>query len=212
MSLSKALEPIVTAVPVIPVLIVEDVTTAVPLARALVAGGLKAVEITLRTGAALDAIERIVGEVEDAVVGAGTVLSKGQLISSARAGAQFIVSPGHSVDLLKAADDSPVPVMLGASTASEVMTLMDSGYTIQKFFPAEAAGGVACLEALASPLPAIRFCPTGGINARNAGTYLALDNVLCVGGSWVAPKDAVAGGDWGRIEALAREASRLVAT
>jgi 2-dehydro-3-deoxyphosphogluconate aldolase/(4S)-4-hydroxy-2-oxoglutarate aldolase len=212
MSLSKALEPIVTAAPVIPVLIVEDVTTAVPLARALVAGGLKAVEITLRTGAALDAIERIAGEVENAVVGAGTVLSKRQLISSARAGAQFIVSPGYNADLLKAADDSPVPVMLGASTASEVMTLMDSGYTIQKFFPAEAAGGVAYLKALASPLPAIRFCPTGGVDARNAGAYLALDNVLCVGGSWVAPEDAVASGDWGRIEALALEASRLVAT
>jgi 2-dehydro-3-deoxyphosphogluconate aldolase/(4S)-4-hydroxy-2-oxoglutarate aldolase len=211
MSLSKALEPIVTAAPVIPVLIVEDAAVAVPLARALVAGGLKAVEITLRTGAALDAIERIAGEVEDAVVGAGTVLSKGQLISSARAGAQFIVSPGYNTDLLKAADDSPVPVMLGASTASEVMTLMDAGYTIQKFFPAEPAGGVAYLKALASPLPAIRFCPTGGIDARNAAAYLALDNVICVGGSWVAPREAVAGGDWGRIEALAREASRLCA-
>ena len=148
--------------------------TAVPLARALVAGGLTVIEITLRTGAAIDAIEAIAGEVEGAIVGAGTVLSKGQLVAAARAGARFIVSPGVNADLLKAAEDSPVPFLPGAATASEVMQLMDAGYTIQKFFPAEPAGGIAYLKALASPLPAISFCPTGGIGAKNAAAYLAL--------------------------------------
>jgi 2-dehydro-3-deoxyphosphogluconate aldolase/(4S)-4-hydroxy-2-oxoglutarate aldolase len=167
------------------------------------------IEITLRTGAAQQAIEAIAGEVEGAIVGAGTVLSKGQLISSARAGAQFLVSPGVNADLLKAADDSPVPLMPGAATASEVMTLMDAGYTIQKFFPAEPAGGLAYLRALAAPLPAIGFCPTGGIDAGNARAYLALPNVICVGGSWVVPREAIAARDFRRIEALAREAAAL---
>ena len=209
MSLSEALAPIVRSAPVIPVVVLENAALAVPLAKALVAGGLKVIEITLRTGAALHAIEAIVGEVEGAIVGAGTVLSKGQLISSARAGAQFLVTPGINADLLKAADDSPVPLMPGAATASEVMALMDAGYTIQKFFPAEPAGGIAYLKALAAPLPAISFCPTGGVDARNARDYLALSNVICVGGSWVVPRDAIAAGDWGRIEGLAREASKL---
>ena len=178
-------------------------------ARALVAGGLPVIEITLRTGAALEAIEAIAGEVEDAIVGAGTVLSKGQLVAAARAGARFLVSPGINPDLLKAAEDSPVPLMPGAATASEVMTLMDAGYTIQKFFPAEPAGGIAYLKALASPLPAIRFCPTGGIGRDNAAAYLALANVVCVGGSWVAPRRRHRAGDWSRIESLARDAARL---
>jgi len=208
-SRSEDLRPIVTLAPVIPVVVIEDEESAVPLARALVAGGLRAIEITLRTPAAIAAIEAIAGEVEGAIVGAGTVLSKGQLIAAARAGAQFIVSPGVNDDLLKAADDSPVPWMPGSATPSEAMRLMDLGYTIQKFFPAEQSGGVAYLKALSSPLPAVSFCPTGGVDAKNAERYLALDNVVCVGGSWVTPKDALKGGDFARIEKLAREATML---
>ena len=209
MSRSEALQPIVKSVPVIPVVVLEDATAAVPLARALLAGGLRVVEITLRTGAALDAIAAIAGEVEGAIVGAGTVLSKGQFVASEKAGARFMVSPGTSPDVLAAAHDSTVPLMPGAATPSEVMTLMDEGYTIQKFFPAGPAGGIAYLKALASPLPAISFCPTGGIGAANAAEYLALSNVVCVGGSWVAPPEAIKAGDWTRIEKLAREAAAL---
>jgi 2-dehydro-3-deoxyphosphogluconate aldolase/(4S)-4-hydroxy-2-oxoglutarate aldolase len=208
-SRSEDLRPIVTLAPVIPVVVIEDVGQAVPLARALVAGGLKAIEITLRTAAAIPAIEAIAGEVEGAIVGAGTVLSKGQLVAAARAGARFVVSPGINDDLMKAADDSPVPWMPGSATPSEAMRLMDDGYTIQKFFPAEQSGGIRYLKALAAPLPAVSFCPTGGVDAKNAGDYLALDNVVCVGGSWVTPKEALRGGDFARIETLAREASKL---
>ena len=209
MSRSEDLLPIVNLAPVIPVVVLEDLGQAVPLARALVAGGLRAIEITLRTQAAMAAIEAIASEVEDAIVGAGTVLSKGQLIAAARAGAQFIVSPGVNADLIAAADDSPVPWMPGSATPSEAMALMDLGYTIQKFFPAEQSGGIAYLKALGSPLPAVSFCPTGGVDAKNAAAYLALQNVVCVGGSWVTPKDALAGNDFARIEKLAREASKL---
>ena len=212
MSRSEDLRPIVTLAPVIPVVVIEDSGQAIPLARALVAGGLKVIEITLRTPAATAAIEAIAGEVEGAIIGAGTVLSKGQLVASARAGAQFIVSPGINDDLLKAADDSPVPWMPGSATPSEAMRLMDEGYTIQKFFPAEQSGGIRYLKALASVLPAVSFCPTGGVDAKNAADYLALENVVCVGGSWVTPKDALAGGDFARIEALAREAAKLGVT
>lgn len=207
MSRSEPLRPIVALAPVIPVVVLDEAKAAVPLARALVAGGLSVIEVTLRTGAALDAITAIAGEVEGAVVGAGTVLSRGQFAAVEKAGARFAVSPGVSPDVLAAAADSPVPLMPGAATASEVMTLMDEGYTIQKFFPAEPAGGLAYLKALASPLPAISFCPTGGIDQRNAGAYLALANVVCVGGSWITPKDAVARGDFRRVEKLAREAA-----
>jgi 2-dehydro-3-deoxyphosphogluconate aldolase/(4S)-4-hydroxy-2-oxoglutarate aldolase len=209
MSRSEALEPIVRSVSVIPVVVLEDAAKAVPLARALVAGGLRVVEITMRTNAALDAIAAIASEVEDAVVGAGTVLGKGQLVACEKAGARFFVSPGGSPDVLAAARDSAVPLMPGAATASEVMILMDEGYTIQKFFPAGPAGGIAYLKALASPFPAISFCPTGGVGADNAADYLALSNVACVGGSWVAPADAIAAGDWKRIEKLARTAAAL---
>jgi 2-dehydro-3-deoxyphosphogluconate aldolase/(4S)-4-hydroxy-2-oxoglutarate aldolase len=151
----------------------------------------------------------IAGEVEDAIVGAGTALSKGQLVAAARAGARFLVSPGVNDDLIRAADDSPVPWMPGSATPSEAMRLMDDGYTIQKFFPAEQSGGARYLKALAAPLPALSFCPTGGVDAKNAGEYLALDNVVCVGGSWVAPKESLAAGDFARIEQLARDASTL---
>jgi 2-dehydro-3-deoxyphosphogluconate aldolase/(4S)-4-hydroxy-2-oxoglutarate aldolase len=209
MSRSEALEPIVAGTLVIPVVVVDSVASAVPLARALVAGGLMVIEITLRTGVALDAIAAISREVEGAVVGAGTVLSKGQFVAAERAGARFAVSPGVSPDVLAAAADASIPLMPGACTASEVMTLMDEGYTIQKFFPAEPAGGLAYLKALAGPLPDISFCPTGGIDAKNAEAYLALNNVACVGGSWVTPKDVVVRGDWRRIEELSREAARL---
>lgn len=209
MSRSEALEPIIAAAPVIPVVVLQDLAQAVPLARALVAGGLPAIEVTLRTGVALEAIAAIAAEVEGAIVGAGTVLSKGQLIGAQKAGARFAVSPGGSPDVRCAAQDADIPLMPGAATATEVMTLMDDGYTIQKFFPAGPAGGVAYLRALAAPLPAIRFCPTGGVDAGNAAGYLALANVACVGGSWVAPAEAVAAADWGRIEALARAAAAL---
>ena len=168
MSRSEDLRPIVTAAPVIPVVVLEDAELAVPLARALVAGGLRVIEITLRTGAAIGAIEAIAGEVEGAIVGAGTVLSKGQLIAAARAGARFIVSPGINADLLKAAEDSPVPFLPGAATASEVMSSWTRATRSRNSFPPRPAGGIAYLKALASPLPVMRFCPTGGIDADNA--------------------------------------------
>ena len=209
MSRSDALAPIVRSAPVVPVVIVDDPAAAVPLARALVAGGLPVVEVTLRTDAALKAIAAIAAEVEGAIVGAGTVLTRDQWQAAEKAGARYMVSPGSTPDLLAAANDSAVPLMPGAATPSEAMRLLEHGYTIQKFFPAEAAGGAALLKALASPLPGIGFCPTGGIGAANVGDYLALPNVITVGGSWVAPGEAVAAGDWGRIEALARDASGL---
>jgi 2-dehydro-3-deoxyphosphogluconate aldolase/(4S)-4-hydroxy-2-oxoglutarate aldolase len=208
-SRSEALEPIIAGVPVIPVVVIEARAAALPLARALVAGGLPVIEITLRTRAALDVIAAIAGEVEGARVGAGTVLSKGQFVAAEKAGATFAVSPGVGPDVLAAAADAAIPLMPGAATASEVMTLMDEGYTIQKFFPAAPAGGVAYLKALAAPLPAIRFCPTGGIDAKSAPDYLALSNVVAVGGSWVTPADAIRAGDWARIEGLARAAAQL---
>jgi 2-dehydro-3-deoxyphosphogluconate aldolase/(4S)-4-hydroxy-2-oxoglutarate aldolase len=209
MSRSDALLPIVKSVPVIPVVILDDAAAAAPLARTLVAAGLRVVEITLRTDAALKAIAAIANEVEGAIVGAGTVLSSGQFAAAEKAGARYMVSPGSSPDVLAAARDSAVPLMPGGITPSEAMKLMDEGYTIQKFCPAEPAGGIAYLNALASPLAAIRFCPTGGIKAANAGAYLALENVICVGGAWVTPRDAIAAGDWKRIEKLAREAAAL---
>ena len=206
---SAALDAILRAAPVVPVLVVDDWQTAVPLARALVAGGLTAIEITLRTASALEAVRSVAAEVEGARVGAGTVLTRHQFADAVQAGARFIVSPGANPALLEAADEFETPFLPGSSTASEAMTLFEYGYAIQKFFPAEPAGGVAYLKALGSPLPGIRFCPTGGIDAANAPSYLALANVVCVGGSWVAPREAVAGADWGRIETLAREAAGL---
>ena len=195
--------------PVVPVLIVEDAKSAVPLARALVAGGLKAIEITLRTPAALEAIRAVADEVEGAVAGAGTILDARQYEEAVKAGSQFIVSPGTTRDLLKAAADSDIPLLPGAATASEVMSLRAEGYTVLKFFPAEQAGGAAYLKSLSSPLAGVSFCPTGGISLKNAMDYLSLPNVVCVGGSWVAPKDLVAAGDWDGITKLAAEAFRL---
>lgn len=203
------LRPVLTRAPVVPVLIIDDAKSAVPLARALVAGGLTALEVTLRTPAALEAIKAIADEVEGADIGAGTVLTPGQLDACVKAGAKFLVSPGCAPDLLDAANDSPAPLLPGVATASEAMQIMERGYTYMKFFPAEQAGGAPYLKALSSPLADLRFCPTGGVSLNNAADYLSLPNVICVGGSWVAPKQAVVDGDWDTIENLARDASRL---
>lgn len=195
--------------PVVPVLIVEDAKTAVPLARALVAGGLKAIEITLRTDAALEAVRLVAQEVEGAVVGAGTILNAAHYAAAVDAGSQFIVSPGTTQELLDVARKSDIPLLPGAATASEVMALREEGYKVLKFFPAEQAGGAAYLKALSSPLAGTLFCPTGGISLMNAMDYLSLPNVVCVGGSWVAPKELVSAGDWAGITKLASEASAL---
>ncbi|SIQ24709.1 2-keto-3-deoxy-phosphogluconate aldolase [Rhizobium sp. RU33A] len=195
--------------PVVPVLIVEDARTAVPLARALVAGGLKAIEITLRTDAALEAVRLVAQEVEGAVVGAGTILNAAHYAAAVDAGSQFIVSPGTTQELLDVARSSDIPLLPGAATASEVMALREEGYKVLKFFPAEQAGGAAYLKALSSPLAGTLFCPTGGISLKNAMDYLSLPNVVCVGGSWVAPKELVSAGDWAGITKLASEASAL---
>ncbi|AOG10340.1 MULTISPECIES: 2-dehydro-3-deoxy-phosphogluconate aldolase [unclassified Agrobacterium] len=195
--------------PVVPVLIVEDAKTAVPLARALVAGGLKAIEITLRTDAALEAVRLVAQEVEGAVVGAGTILNAAHYAAAVDAGSQFIVSPGTTQELLDVARSSDIPLLPGAATASEVMALREEGYKVLKFFPAEQAGGAAYLKALSSPLAGTLFCPTGGISLKNAMDYLSLPNVVCVGGSWVAPKELVSAGDWAGITKLASEASAL---
>ncbi|MER7978617.1 bifunctional 4-hydroxy-2-oxoglutarate aldolase/2-dehydro-3-deoxy-phosphogluconate aldolase [Streptomyces sp. NPDC095817] len=195
--------------PVVPVVVVADAADAVPLARALVTGGLPAIEVTLRTPAALDAIRAIAAEVPDAVVGAGTVLTPEHVAQSVAAGARFLVSPGWTDALLDAMKSSGVPFLPGVSTTSEVVALLERGVREMKFFPAQAAGGTPYLKSLAGPLPQARFCPTGGIGLDTAPDYLALPNVGCVGGSWMLPSDAVAARDWHRVEQLAREASAL---
>lgn len=195
--------------PVIPVLKIDRIADAVPLARALVKGGLPAIEITLRTSDALDAVRLVVDEVPDAIVGIGTVLSGDDFTNAVDAGARFIVSPGTTHELLDVANQSDIPFLPGATTPSEIMAMRDEGYEFLKFFPAEQSGGIAFLKALASPLSGIRFCPTGGISMKNADEYLALPNVICVGGSWVAPDAELEAGNWERIEQLAREAARL---
>ncbi|MGW6642998.1 bifunctional 4-hydroxy-2-oxoglutarate aldolase/2-dehydro-3-deoxy-phosphogluconate aldolase [Streptomyces iakyrus] len=197
--------------PVVPVVVVEDVADAVPLARALVAGGLPAIEVTLRTPAALAAIGEIAREVPGAVVGAGTVIRPEQVAEAVAAGSRFLVSPGWTDVLLEAMRASGVPFLPGVSTASEVVALLERGVREMKFFPAQAAGGTAYLKSLSGPLPQARFCPTGGIGPGSAPDYLALPNVGCVGGSWMLPQDAVAARDWDRVEALARAASALSA-
>ncbi|HMO09771.1 MAG TPA: bifunctional 4-hydroxy-2-oxoglutarate aldolase/2-dehydro-3-deoxy-phosphogluconate aldolase [Paracoccaceae bacterium] len=194
--------------PVVPVLVIEDAGHAKMLAQALVAGGLPALEVTLRTPAALDAI-RAMAEVPGGVVGAGTLLTPADVKAAKAAGARFGVSPGATERILDACAEQDLPLLPGAATASEVMALLERGHTVQKFFPAEQAGGAAFLKALSSPLPQVSFCPTGGITADSAGRYLSLPNVLCVGGSWVAPAAAVAAGDWAAVEALARAAAGL---
>ncbi|GII63887.1 ketohydroxyglutarate aldolase [Sphaerisporangium krabiense] len=195
--------------PVIPVVVVDDARAAVPLARALVAGGLPAIEVTLRTPAALAAIAAIAAEVPDAVVGAGTVRTPADVTAAAGVGARFLVSPGATPALLDAMDGSGLPFLPGAATASEVLALAERGLTELKFFPAGPAGGVAYLKALAGPIPGVRFCPTGGIRPETAPEYLALPNVGCVGGTWLTPADALAAGDYTRVEKLAAEAAAL---
>ncbi|MFG3354865.1 bifunctional 4-hydroxy-2-oxoglutarate aldolase/2-dehydro-3-deoxy-phosphogluconate aldolase [Streptomyces sp. NPDC048001] len=194
---------------VLPVVVLDDAADAVPAARALVAGGLRAVEVTLRTPAAPDAIRAIAAEVPEAVVGAGTVVGAEAVATAAGAGASFLVSPGSTPGLLEAMRASGLPFLPGASTASEVLALLEQGVREMKFFPAEAAGGAPYLASLAGPLPGARFCATGGVTAATAPRYLALPNVPCVGGSWLLPPDAVAAGDWARVEALARRAAAL---
>ena len=195
--------------PVIPVLKIDRADDAVPLARALARGGLRAIEITLRTPAALEAIRRAGREVPEAIVGAGTILDAAQFAEAEAAGARFIVSPGLTRELVDAAGASQVPLLPGAITPGEIMAARQAGYMLLKFFPAEQAGGADFLKALSSPLAGIRFCPTGGVGAGNARDYLSLPNVVCVGGSWVAPDALVAAGKWDEIEALAREAAAL---
>ncbi len=194
--------------PVIPVLVIDDAAHARPLAEALVAGGLPALEVTLRTPAALEVIRQM-AQVPGGVVGAGTLLTPDDVRAAKEAGAQFGVSPGATDRLLAAAEEMGLPMLPGAATASEVMALLERGYTTQKFFPAEASGGAPALKAIGAPLPQVSFCPTGGISLKNARDYLSLSNTLCVGGSWVAPKDLMQAGDWAGIETLAREACEL---
>jgi 2-dehydro-3-deoxyphosphogluconate aldolase/(4S)-4-hydroxy-2-oxoglutarate aldolase len=196
-------------VPVIPVIVIDHVGDAVPLARALVGGGVPIIEVTLRTPVALHAIRRIAAEVPDIVVGAGTVVEPDQAKQATDAGARFLVSPGSTPHLLDAMHDTGLPHLPGAGTVSEVLALLERGYSEMKLFPAEASGGTAFLDAIASPLPQARFCPTGGISASNAAAYLSLPNVGCVGGSWLTPRETVASGNWHRVEQLARTAAEL---
>jgi 2-dehydro-3-deoxyphosphogluconate aldolase/(4S)-4-hydroxy-2-oxoglutarate aldolase len=195
--------------PVIPVVVVDDADHAVPLARALLRGGVKVIELTLRTPAALSAIERVAAEVPDIVIGAGTVTAPEHAEQALKAGAAFLVTPGSTDRVLDAVEDTGLPFLPGAATVSEAMRLVERGLTALKFFPAEAAGGVDFLKSIGGPLPQLTFCPTGGITPESAPRYLALPNVGCVGGSWLTPKDALASGDFDRIEELARAAASL---
>lgn len=205
---AAALRTTLSLAPVVPVIILDDVSKARPLAEALVAGGLPVLEVTLRTPHALQVIEEM-AKVPGAVVGSGTVRSPLQMGHSVDAGATFMVSPGASPRLLEAADGFSIPLLPGIGTPTEAMTASERGYSILKFFPAEAMGGAPVLKAFASPLSDIMFCPTGGITLQIAPSYLALPNVICVGGSWIMPADAIEAGDWKRIEGLAREAAAL---
>ena len=205
---SRKSREICNLAPVMPVLVVADADHAIPLARALIAGGVYALEVTLRTPAALDAI-RAMAQVPGGVVGAGTLLTPLDVKEAKAAGAQFGVSPGATELLLQACEDEGLPLLPGAATASEVMALLERGYSVQKFFPAEASGGAATLKAIGAPIPQVSFCPTGGITPENAAGYLAMPNTLCVGGSWLTPPDLIAAKNWGAIEALARDAAAL---
>ncbi len=205
----RGLEAILDRAPVVPVVVIENWADAAPLARALVSGGLSAIEVTLRTKAALEAIRIIASEVEDAVVGAGTVLNPRQLDAACEAGARFVVSPGATGALLDAATQNGAPLLPGIANASEAMTLIARGYRFAKFFPAEPAGGASYLKALSSPLPQLRFCPTGGVTLERAPAYLALPNVICVGGSWMLKPEAIARRDWAAVAAASRLAAQL---
>ncbi|MFT5788945.1 MAG: 2-dehydro-3-deoxyphosphogluconate aldolase/(4S)-4-hydroxy-2-oxoglutarate aldolase [Shewanella sp.] len=192
--------------PIVPVMVINKIEHAVPLAKALVAGGISVLEVTLRTECALEAISKIAKEVPEALVGAGTILNEEQLAQAVNAGAQFVITPGATTDLLKAAMAGTTPLIPGVASISEVMKGMELGYKHFKFFPAEASGGVNALKAFSGPLADIRFCPTGGITPSSYKDYLALKNVDCIGGSWIAPTDAMEQGDWDRITALCKEA------
>ncbi len=195
--------------PVIPVIVLHDVAHAVPMARALVAGGIRMLEVTLRTPQALACMEAIAKEVPEAVVGAGTVRSAADAAAAAKAGAQFAVSPGYTRAVGQACRDQGLSLLPGVATGSEIMMAQEDGYTHLKFFPAMQAGGPAMLKAWAGPFFDVKFCPTGGVTPGNAAEFLSLPNVACVGGSWLVPGDALAQGDWARIKALAHQASRL---
>ena len=208
---SAAAAKVCLLAPVVPVLVIDDASTAADLARALVAGGLPALEVTLRTPAALDAI-REMASVPGGVVGAGTLLTPKDVEAAKEAGATFGVSPGATDRLLDACEANDLPLLPGIATASEAMRLLERGYSVQKFFPAEANGGAPALKAIGAPIPQVKFCPTGGVSLKNANDYLSLSNTLCVGGSWVAPKDMVQARDWAGITALAHEASQLQAS
>lgn len=205
---SAAARQICALAPIVPVIVVKDIAHAEPLARALVAGGLPALEVTLRTPCALDAI-RAMSEVEGGTVGAGTLLTPADVKAAKAAGAKFGVSPGLTERLVRACEDEGLPLLPGTVTASEVMQALEWGYDVLKFFPAATSGGAPAIKALGGPLPQVSFCPTGGISLANATDYLSLPNVLCAGGSWVAPDAKVQSGDWAGIETLAREAAAL---
>lgn len=195
--------------PIVPVMVIEDLAHAVPLSQALVRGGIRVLEITLRTDCALDAIRIVVEEVPDALVGAGTVLNGDQYRQVVDGGGKFAISPGFTEALVRAAQNGPIPIIPGVATPSEIMAGMELGLEVFKFFPAEINGGAKALKAVSSPLGDLLFCPTGGVKPNNAAEYLALPQVPCVGGSWVCPKDLVSRGDWEAIEELAREAVKL---
>lgn len=208
---AERVDAILTRAPVVPVLAIEDLDDAVPLARALVDAGLPVLEVTLRTDHALEAIRRIAMEVDGACVGAGTVLTPVHLDAVREAGAMFAISPGATEALFDAGDASAIPWIPAIATASELMRGLEHGHRRFKFFPAEASGGTVALKSFAGPFPLAKFCPTGGIDAARAPGYLALPNVVAVGGSWMVPNDALAARDWQRIGALAREAAGLCA-
>ncbi|MCQ8127758.1 bifunctional 4-hydroxy-2-oxoglutarate aldolase/2-dehydro-3-deoxy-phosphogluconate aldolase [Methylomonas rivi] len=207
--MTVSINQVMTTSPVMPVMVINQIEQAVPLARALVDGGLKVLEITLRTPVALECIRRIKAEVPDAIVGAGTIINTQTLRQAIDAGAQFIVSPGLTPSLLDEGLSCGVPILPGVITPSEVMRLLEKGITAMKFFPAEAAGGIPMLKSIGGPLPQVTFCPTGGVNPKNAPDYLALNNVACVGGSWMAPADLVDAGDWAEITRRAAGAAAL---
>jgi 2-dehydro-3-deoxyphosphogluconate aldolase / (4S)-4-hydroxy-2-oxoglutarate aldolase len=200
---------LLSVVPVVPVVVIDQLAHAVPVARALVAGGLPVIELTLRTPVALDAIRAIAEQVPEILVGAGTIVLPAQAAAAQAAGAQFLVSPGVTPALLDAMAATGLPFLPGTATVSEVLAALEAGISELKFFPAEASGGAPFLKSIAAPVPAARFCPTGGITAATASSYLALPNVGCVGGSWLTPAEALASEDWGQIETLAREAAAL---
>lgn len=208
MSLPSPL-PFVAKAPVVPVVVIERLEDAVPLARALVEGGLPLIEVTLRTPVAMEALRLIAAEVEGAIAGAGTVTNRAQIEATIKAGATFLVSPGTTPELAAAFTEASIPVMAGCATASEAMRLAELGFEVLKFFPAEASGGAAFLKSIAGPLPHLRFCPTGGIGPANAGDYLSLPNVVAVGGSWVVPSDAIRAGNFAKVRELAMAASQL---